>query len=378
MRISFTILTATTLVVTAGAAFAAEPEACNGPCLIYGGSADYTAAWINPSDPTLNNTRSLLPSSESDFQFKANDSVSFIANIISEQVIDPVPGTDQIFRGLGTYVYVLQAQYDADNYSLWAGKIHPTFGHAWDITPGFHGTDLAEAYDLSERIGFGASTNFAIGGMAHRLEANSFTTDRTVLSESLFHNRGRTTLASGGAGNSKGISSVAVAWDGCMGGEADSCYDDGVFGYQLAARLQTAGSGGVAKELGLLGSMNTNIALGDETALKLFAEAAWFNNYDGSADKALVVTASAALSMGPMTYSATLAEHRDLIKGAPNSKERLLDLTAMYDLGEDVSFVEETWAVGANYSIDKIDADDVQTFGLKISTAFDKTFPLGK
>jgi hypothetical protein len=376
MRISPAVLTVTMLAIAGEGAFAAEPEACNGPCLVYNGTMEFTAEWLNPSDNTINNSRSLLPSSDDRFQFKANESLSLIANIISEQVIDPEEGTDQVFSGVGTYVKVLQAQYDAETYSIWAGKILPAFGHAWDITPGFHGTDLAESYELSERIGVGASSNFDIAGMAHRFEVDGFTTDRTILSESLFHNRGRTTLDSGGAGNSNSLSSVAMAWDGCLGGTADSCYDSGVFGYQIAARYQTAGSDGDGNELGLLGSMNTTIALGDETALKLFTEAAWFNHYNGSADKALFVTGSAALNMGSMTYSASLAEHHDFISGEADSYERVLDLTAMYHLDENISFVGETWAVGANYSFDKHNEDDVQSFGIKLTTAFDKTFSM--
>src|SRR4051812_32947312 len=36
---------------------------------------------------------------------------------------------------------------------LTAGKIHPQFGLAWDVTPGLHGTDVAETYELKERDG---------------------------------------------------------------------------------------------------------------------------------------------------------------------------------------------------------------------------------
>jgi hypothetical protein len=32
------------------------------------------------------------------------------------------------------------------------GKLNPGFGVAWDKAPGIYGTDLAEDYEISERI----------------------------------------------------------------------------------------------------------------------------------------------------------------------------------------------------------------------------------
>lgn len=32
------------------------------------------------------------------------------------------------------------------------GKLNPGFGIAWDKAPGIYGTDLAEDYEISERI----------------------------------------------------------------------------------------------------------------------------------------------------------------------------------------------------------------------------------
>lgn len=209
--------TAMCLPLTAAfAADAASPEECSGPCLIYSGSADLSAAWLHPGDSTIGNSYLLLPTSETELRLKANDSFSIMTNIVSEQVIDPDPGANQIFSGLGTYVDVLQAQYDFENFSVWGGKIHPAFGRAWDVTPGLHGTDLAENYDLAERLGGGISYSFDAGGLANTLQASAFTMDRTLLSQSLFHDRGRTSLDDGGAGNTRGISSYSIALDGCM------------------------------------------------------------------------------------------------------------------------------------------------------------------
>ena len=300
-----------------------------------------------------------------------------MASVISEQVIDADPGANQIFNGLGTYVDVLQAQYDFENVSIWGGKIHPAFGRAWDVTPGLHGTDLAEAYDLAERIGGGAGFSFEAAGLANNLQASAFTVDRTVLSESLFNNRGRTSLSDGGAGNTSGVSSFAVSLDGCSGAETDSCYDEGDFGYQLAARYQKGGEGSDGNELGLLGSINKSFSLADETKLRLFTEAAWFKNFDGTADDALIVTGSGALEMGPMAYSLAYSQQRNLVAGGADTTEHLFDATAMYDLGESVSLAGEQWSVGAGYSSASADGENTQTVGLKLSTEFATNIAFG-
>ncbi|MGB9142720.1 MAG: hypothetical protein WCB71_11045, partial [Aestuariivirga sp.] len=201
--IAFFALLATTALPW-GHALAADvspDEGCSGSCLIYSGTFDLKADWLRSSDSAIDNSFIVGPSSESDFTLKATDSFSVIANIISEPVEDAIPGDNQIFSGGGIYVDVLQAQIDFENLSIWGGKIHPLFGRAWDVTPGMHGADLAENYDLTGRLGAGASYSFEAAGLANRLQASVFTVDRTIFSESLFTNRGRASLADGGAGN---------------------------------------------------------------------------------------------------------------------------------------------------------------------------------
>ena len=374
--IAFFALLATTALPWghALAADVAPDDQCSGPCLVYSGTFDLKADWLRSSDSAIDNSFIIGPSSESDFTLKATDSLSVIANIISEPVEDAIPGDNQIFSGGGTYVDVLQAQIDFENLSIWGGKIHPLFGRAWDVTPGLHGTDLAENYDLTERLGAGASYSFEAAGLANRLQASAFTVDRTIFSESLFTNRGRASLADGGAGNTKAVSSLAVALDGCIGAEADSCYEDGSFGYQIAARYQ---KGSYGNELGFLASLNKSVPLSDEASLRLFGEAAWFRNFDGSADDAFMATGSAALEMGPATYSLAYSQQTLLVAGGADTTEYLVDASAMYALGDTVSFAGETWSVGAGYAYDHADGESFQTIGLRLSAEYGASIPLG-
>ncbi len=378
LTLLFGIIAVSTLPLAhARAADATSPEECSGPCLEYASTFELNGAWVHPGDDAIGDSYLLGPKSENYFDLKATDGLSFIANIVSEPVIDAEPGKDQIFSGTGTYVDILQMQYDFGDFSIWGGKIHPAFGRAWDVTPGLHGTDIAENYELTERLGGGASYSFEAAGFANRLQASAFTVDRTVLSESLFNDRGRTSLDDGGAGNSKGVSSVAVALDGCRGAETDSCYDEGSFGYQLAARYQKGGVGSDGNEVGVLGSLNKSISLSDETTLRLFGEAAWFRNFEGSADDAVVMTASAAVEMGPATYSVVYSQQRNLVASGPDTNEYLVDATAMYDLSDTVSFFSESWSIGAGYTFDQADGENIHAVGLKLSSEFGANIPLG-
>ena len=334
----FAFLAATSVpVVHAVAADIAPSDGCHGSCLEYSGTFELNAAWLHPSDTNVGDSSLIVPTVDSNFRLRTTEELSFIAKIKSEPVFDAEPGTNQIFKGAGSYLDVLKAQYDFESFSLWGGKIHPTFGRAWDVTPGLHGTDLAESYDLLDRLGAGASYGFDAAGIANKLQLSAFTVDRTIFSGPLLNDSGRASLIDGGAGNTTGISSVAAALDGCMGGEVDSCYDDGSFGYQLAARYQKGGAGSDGNELGFLGSLNKTVSLTDDTTLKLFGEGAWFRNFQGTADNALVVTGSAAIEMDAATYSRAYSQQKTFVAGESDTFEHLIDATAMYALGENLS-----------------------------------------
>ncbi len=379
MRLTVFVLLATASLPLshALAADAAPAEGCSGPCLEYASTFDLNAAWLHSSDAAVADSYVIGPSSETSFTVKANDNFSIVGKLKSEPVVDAVPGEDQIFSGDGAYIDALQAQVDFDNLSIWAGKVHPVFGRASDVTPGLHGPDLADTYDLTDRLGGGVSYDFAALGFSNRLQASAFTVDRTILGESLFTNRGRLSLGDGGAGNTQGVSSVAAALGGCMGADTESCYDGGSFGYQFAARYQKGGAGSDGNELGILGSLNKSVALGDDATLRLFGEAAWFRNFDGTADNAVVVTGSGALELGPVTYSLNYAQQRILAASGADATQYLVDATAMYDLGDMVSFMGEKWSIGAGYTYDRADGTDTHIVGLKLTSEFSGKISLG-
>ena len=348
-----------------------EEAECGSPCLEYSGYAEIFSDWQFLSGADRGTGHQIYPKAELELTGTLVDGFSVLTNIVTEPVVDYERSSRSYFSDVGTYVEVLQAQFAYGPLEVYAGKIHPIFGRAWDITPGLHGIDLAEDYELSERLGGGASLTFDALSMSNALSVSAFTTDRTVLSESLFTNRGRLGLDDGGAGNTKGVSSVAVAIDGCRKAEVDKCYEDGDFGYQLAARYQEGGPDSDGNETGVLLSLNKSFVIDEDAKILLFGEAAWFNHFDGEADDALAVTGSGALQSGTLLYSVAYTQIRTLISGASDESEQLFDASISYDLGTFVSGFGEHWSLGAGYSFDRFEDDDAHVIGLRLRTDFE-------
>jgi len=69
-------------------------------------------------------------------------------------------GDDIFFEDHGFFFETLHLQADFEHFSVYGGKINPSFGSAWDVTPGLYGVDFAEDYEITERIGVGGSYTF--------------------------------------------------------------------------------------------------------------------------------------------------------------------------------------------------------------------------
>ena len=352
------------------------PSICQAPCIDYAINAELEDDGIFATSPSSLTSNNLEPTLESEISIAPVDHLRFVSKLTLEQVVDPEPGQSEAFRHIGGLVEQLYVEYDDGPWMLQAGKIHPAFGRGWDSPPGLHATDIPGNYELDERIGAGGAYGFNLGEFEHEVQASVFTIDRTVLSDSLFTNRGRTRLSAGGAGNTRGLSSVALSLDGCLGAAPVDCYDDGDFGYQLAGLYQRAGKGDANDELGFVASVNKGMTF-DTKIVRLIGEAAYFRNFEGSSDDALFLTASGELEIDQMTYSLAYTLQQNLPSSGPDTSEQLVDLTASYQLGNSFSLAGEEWAVGLGYAFDRNDAEDTHTITLLFAVDFNGTIRLG-
>ena len=364
------------MFVSSLAMLAATPSAglaedCEAPCIDYSGSFDTTFWWIGPGGNATPNSILIDSTAELEATARLLPRLSIAIAALADPLRDSEPGKNRIFEDAGAHLDNLRLQYDGDDFSLWAGKIHPVFGRAHDVAPGLYGAEAGAGYELSQRIGAGGSYSFAAGGFSNIFAASAFTLDRTALSGSLFSHRGRTTLADGGAGNTAGISSVALSLAGCKGADFDSCYDDGELGYQLSARYQRGGEGSAGDEIGLAAGINRQIPLTGESTLKFFAEAAWFWNYDGASNDAMFAAASAALVQGNVTASLTLAAQDVLAAHGGHTQAYVADAALLYDLGGSIALAGESWSIGLGYTFVQENGFHTHYIGLKAETTFE-------
>jgi hypothetical protein len=118
------------------------PSYCTAPCVDYEVSNELQNDWVFSADPSSFTSNNLYPTLETVLAVAPVDHLRLVGNVIYEPVLDVTPGQSNAFNNLGLYVDQLYAQFEAGRFNLQAGKIHPPFGRAWDVTPGLHGTDI--------------------------------------------------------------------------------------------------------------------------------------------------------------------------------------------------------------------------------------------
>ena len=359
------------------------PSYCVAPCLDYEVSGELQNDWAFAAHPSSLTSNNLYPTLESVVAVAPLDHLRLVGDFIYEPVLDVAPGQSNALSDLGLYADQLYAQLEAGPFNVQAGKIHPPFGRAWDVTPGLHGDDISGNYELEERIGADAGYAFDAFGIEHILQVSAFTADRTALSGSAFTNRPETHLSDGGAGNTEGVSSISVTLDGCLGASGMDCYSNGEFGYQLAGLYQKKGRGGVDEkgnpieafnERGVAASVNKSIAFGNKTLI-LFGEAAYFRRFEGDVDDALFLTASSELEVDPISYSLVYSSQENLGPNIPASN--LVELAASYDLSKYLSITGEQWSIGASYAFERnVDGGaDTHLFSVLLTIDFSGSYP---
>ena len=109
----------------------------------------------------------------------------------------------------------LTFNYDAEDFSLYAGKFNPVVGFNYHRLPGIYGYQITESYRISERIGVGSALKYNADDYGkHQLDVSTFFADTTFLSDSILHDRGHTNKQDGGLANTEDFPSFAVSLGG--------------------------------------------------------------------------------------------------------------------------------------------------------------------
>ena len=231
------------------------------------------------SDDAGNERDNVFLKLEPEITFHLPAGFSIYAHGVIEQVKAADAGEDRYFRDEALFIEDLYLRYETGPFSFTGGKLNPGFGRAWDVVPGVYGTDIAEDYEMSERIGISAAAGF--GGESwgrHSLTAGTFYLDTSVLAHTLGTSRGTTGHADGGVSNTEDFSSFNVVLEG---GEVK-----GLPGleYHFAYIRQAHGVDGDSDETGFAAYAAYGFDPGGGVRLTPMVEVVRFDDFGGTRD----------------------------------------------------------------------------------------------
>ena len=227
-------------------------------------------ATVASDDPTAE-IKDLFTKTEPAIRLALSPEWSVNALGVLQPIRDPGPDDDRVFEDHGLFVEELHVDYETDLLAVSVGKLTPNFGKAWDTAPGVYGTDVAEGYELAERIGLAAAVTLGDDRLGrHTLGASVFFLD-TVLNHSLIDSRGTLGRADGGAANTERPNSYGFSMEG-------NIPPLGGLGYHLAFVDQAKGRGGAEDELGFAANLHGAFDLGGGLGLAPLVEFVHFAN----------------------------------------------------------------------------------------------------
>jgi hypothetical protein len=211
-------------------------------------------------------------------ELRLSPNLSFELGLVFESLAPGTADREHIFDGHGLIVEQAFLSYSRDAVDIFAGKFNPSFGFAWSEMPGIYGDGFAKDYEFVEALGAGVRFRLGEGGFdghplpgQHDVTMAVYRSDTTPASGSLFYSRGRARLSDGGAANTEGLSSVAVAWEG----KDLSPFD---LDYNIGLSYRAGGRGASHDEFALVAGVLGSEALSRDLDLRVVAEMAHFWN----------------------------------------------------------------------------------------------------
>ena len=310
------------------------------------------------SDDAESEINDLFTTTEPSLALEFTPALAIRAGLVLEPVADPEPDEDRVFADHGLFVEVLTLNYEAGNVAFHGGKFAANFGIAWDATPGIFGTDMAEDYEMSERVGVGGSVGLG-GDGAGRLDlsASVFFLDTSFLADSYPRGRGNTSRSDGGPSNTETLASYALALDG------DVAAAPGL-AYHLAFIDQARGVGGARRERGVAGALQFETEIADGVTLAPLAEFVRFGNLGNEAGvDRTYLTLAAEIGWSAWKAVAAYTGRFTDTPAAGDDHDFQVQLSLGYEFESGLA-VELGWKRAREGGV------DTDTFGLLLSYAF--------
>lgn len=355
------------LPFAAATALHAEPYEATFPRIEIAGPVelqnDYTAESDDP-DAEIND---LFATIEPGISVRFTEALSIESSLVFEPVQDPDPGDDRFLDDHGLYAQEIYLNYETGRFAAYAGKFNPSFGTAWDLAPGVYGTDLAEDYEIAERIGAGGALKFGGDGLGgdgfgeHQLSVNGFFADTSFLSDSAITRRGELDLSDGGPSNTEDLSSLSATLDGTG--------IPGVpVGYHLGVQLQEGGPGTPEDQVGYVAGLNGSYALSETVTLEPLLENAYFEGFGGADETRNYLTAGASLLYGPWNLALSYTNRHIEPRGGSDVNDDQVQLSAGYAFANGIT-------LDAGYKYTEDAGTDAHVVGMVATWSFDVAWP---
>lgn len=302
-------------------------------------------------------------------EFDNHWSVSNLLTLESNE--DSIPGEDNFLTHHGLFAEELYVRWNNQKLNVKAGKFAQNFARGWFLVPGLYGGEFTGDYGIGETLGVEAQFDIApVTYGLHQISVSAFTADTTVLSESVFYNRGRLTHADGGPGNAGGLKSYVISYDATnvpLGARG------GALNYQASYASLAKGFGGDGPERRTSVGADVNIPLnwsiaetlsGRFSELRIFAEGVRLNRADGiDGQKRDYLTGAMEYVRGPWVFDFTASERWSDAPFTPRERDTTQSLAIGYSLPSD-TFV----ALGLAH--DDVGGQSGTFFGFQLSQAF--------
>ena len=343
---------------------APQDEALAGPRVEVEIPVEIQSDWTFDSDDADAELNDLFTKTEPFVAIYFTDQLSLQSQLVIEPLADPKPGDSRAFESHGIFAEILLLSYATDRFDIYGGKFNPNFAVGFDLSPGIYGEDFPEEYEVTERIGVGFSTTFGDSDSGiFTFRASTFFADTSALSGSLLESRGRLNESDGGPSNTEDLSSFVVSLDGegvaALGGTS----------FHLAVRHQSAGSGDVGDEFGVVGALFTDVAVSNTLTWTPFVELAYIEDADGLPEDRFYWTIASSFLTGPwradLAYSQRDTDFQSAVLSTTHG--RAVQATIGYQVAENV-------LIAAGYKYGREDGLDSHTIGARLSFSYGRVF----
>ena len=352
-------------VVVGVHATAADPV----PWIDIEGTAEVQGDWAFAADQSSLRANDLTLSVEPTMAIRLTPRLLLVLEPVLESLSEGAASAsnDRNFGDLGLSVETLFLTYNADERGLFVGKFNPLFGRAWDLAAGLYGSDFAEDYEITERLGIGGYFDLSPSLGVNRLSASMFLADTTLLSETAFNNRGRFTRRLGGPSNTGELSSFAATIEGPLAARG-STVGSLALNYHAGLAYHRGSERDPEDEIELVLASYGSLSITSDTSLDILIELVHQSGALARNRDRRYLTTSAALIRVPWTLSAVYTRrsnkpHTKSVLG-PASNDHLAQLSLAYGFGRGV-------AIEAGYRYSQVGNTDQHTLGVLLSYEFD-------